>query len=73
MSTSHGRTIPDFQSPTQVGEIKDTARVSDSAQLRAQREHAQRTEREHVVLTGTTSQVSGTVQSQSKVIRRDDL
>lgn len=73
VSTSQGRTIPDFQNPTQVGEIKDTARVSDSSQLRAQREHAQATGREHVVVTGSSTQVSGTVQSQSTVIRRDDL
>ncbi|MEJ1250065.1 RHS repeat-associated core domain-containing protein [Denitratimonas tolerans] len=73
VSTSQGRTIPDFQNSVQVGEIKDTARVSDSSQLRAQREHAQATGREHVVVTGTNTQVSGTVRNQSKVIRRDDL
>ena len=72
-STSQGRTIPDFQNATQVGEIKDTARLSDSSQLRAQREHAQATGREHVVVTGANTQVSGTVQNQSTVIRRDDL
>lgn len=66
-------TIPDFQNPGQVGEIKDTARVSDSAQLRSQREHAQATGREHVVVTGTNTRVSETVQTQSTVIRRDDL
>jgi hypothetical protein len=46
------RTVPDFQNSSQVGDIKDTARVTDSAQLRAKREHAQPTGREHVVVTG---------------------
>lgn len=71
--TSQGRTIPDFQNARQVGEIKDTKRVTDSAQLRAQREHAQATGREHTVVTGTNTKVSGTVEQQSTVIRRDDL
>jgi hypothetical protein len=67
------RTIPGFQNSKQVGDIKYAARVSDSSQLRAQREHAQATGREHVVVTGTNSRVSGTVENQSTVIRRDDL
>lgn len=66
-------TIPGFQNSSQVGEIKDTARVSDSGQLRSQREHAQATGREHVVVTGTSTQVSETVKTQCSVFRRDDL
>lgn len=71
--TSHGTTIPDFNNSRQVGEIKDTKRLSDSSQLRAQREHAQATGREHVVVTGTNTKVSSTVERQSTVVRRDDL
>ncbi|AWH46758.1 hypothetical protein C1926_17910 [Stenotrophomonas sp. ZAC14A_NAIMI4_1] len=71
--TSHGVTIPDFENSRQVGEIKDTKRLSDSSQLRAQREHAQATGREHVVVTGTNTKVSSTVERQSTVVRRDDL
>ncbi|QBG91778.1 RHS repeat-associated core domain-containing protein [Xanthomonas oryzae] len=71
--TSHGSTIPDFQNVRQVGEIKDTKRVSDTAQLKAQREHANNTGRDHVVVTGENTKVSKTVEQQSKVIRRDDL
>ena len=71
--TSQGHSIPDFLNTRQVGEIKDTKRVTDTAQLRAQREHAEATGREHVVVTGTDTQVSKTVESQSTVIRRDDL
>lgn len=74
METSKGRTIPDFQNSRQVGEIKDTARVSDTKQLQAQREAAQATGREHVVVTGTNTKVSGTVEGRgTTVIRRDDL
>ncbi|WP_428993395.1 putative toxin [Stenotrophomonas maltophilia] len=71
--TSHGATIPDFKDSRQVGEIKDTKRLSDSSQLRAQREHAQATGREHVVVTGTNTKVSSTVERQSSIVRRDDL
>ena len=71
--TSQGRSIPDFQSTKRVGEIKDTQRVSNTAQLRSQREHAQATGREHTVVTGTNTKVSGAVERQSTIIRRDDL
>lgn len=71
--TSHGSTIPDFKNSRQVGEIKDTKRLSDSSQLRAQREHLQAAGREHVVVTGTNTKVSSTVEQQSTLVRRDDL
>ncbi|QBG84191.1 hypothetical protein EYR27_10190 [Xanthomonas oryzae] len=71
--TSHGSTIPYFQNVRQVGEIKDTKRVSDTAQLKAQREHANNTGRDHVVVTGENTKVSKTVEQQSKVIRCEDL
>jgi hypothetical protein len=71
--TQHGRTIPDFENATQVGEIKDAKRVAMSAQLRAQLEHAQATGRAHVVVTGTRTHVTATVEDASIVIRRDDL
>ncbi|MGO4552190.1 putative toxin [Lysobacter sp. 2RAF19] len=71
--TQHGRTIPDFENATQVGEIKDAKRVAMSSQLRAQLEHAQATGRTHVVVTGTRTHVTATVEDASTVIRRDDL
>ncbi|MFD0739974.1 RHS repeat-associated core domain-containing protein [Lysobacter koreensis] len=73
IDTSQGRSIPDFQNAKQVGEIKDTQRVSNTTQVRAQREHAQATGREHTVVTGTNTKVSSTVEQQSTVVRRDDL
>lgn len=66
-------TIPDFMNSKEVGDIKDTKRVTNTAQLRAQREHATATGRDHVVVTGTQTKVSKTVQEQSTVVRRDDL
>ncbi len=71
--TSKGRTIPDFKNEKQVGEIKDTQRVSDTKQIQAQREYARETGREHTVVTGTETKVSRNVESKSTVIRRDDL
>jgi hypothetical protein len=64
VTTSHGKTIPDFQNAKQVGEIKDAKRVSDTAQIRAQREHATATGREHAVVTGTNTTLSSTVDQQ---------
>ena len=71
--TQHGRTIPDFENATQVGEIKDAKRVTMSAQLRAQLEHARQTGRTHVVVTGTHTHVTSTVEDATTIIRRDDL
>lgn len=73
VTTQHGRTIPDFENAMQVGEIKDAKRVTMSAQLRAQLEHAQTTGRAHVVVTGTRTHVTAPVEQATTVIRRDDL
>ena len=72
-ATAQGDTIPDFVNSTTIGEIKDAKRVTDSAQLRAQRELAAQQGKDHVVVTGERTQVSSTVDQQSTVMRRDDL
>jgi hypothetical protein len=71
--TPLGRTIPDFENDTHVGEIKDARRVTMRPQLRMQIEHARRTGRSHVLVTGTRTQVSRTVEAATTVVRRDDL
>jgi len=65
--------IPDYQNATTVGEIKDTARLTDSKQLRTQRAGAQQAGKKHEIQTGTNTKVSSTVETQSTVVRRDDL
>ena len=60
-----GKSTPDFQNAKQVGEIKDTKRVTDSSQLRIQREAAQYSNREHAVITGESTKVSPSVERQS--------
>ena len=70
---AQGRSIPDFQNARQVGEIKDAKRVTDSSQLRAQREFANSTGREHTVVTGLNSKVSQIVEKLSTIVRRTDL
>jgi len=72
-TTSHGDTIPDFQNSKQVGEIKDRKVVADSAQLRGQKELAQRTGREHVTITGEKSTVTDNAARNTRLIRRKDL
>jgi RHS repeat-associated protein len=71
--TSEGNTIPDFTNSTQIGEIKDAKNVSNTSQIRAQREAANASGREHIVVTGTNTKVSKKVEEKSTVRRRDDL
>ncbi|MEM9152027.1 MAG: putative toxin, partial [Cyanobacteria bacterium P01_F01_bin.3] len=73
VSGTEGNSIPDFVTDDAIGEIKNTKRVTDSKQLRIQREAAQREGKVHVIVTGTNTPVSKTVQRGSKIIRRDDL
>ncbi|MBK6469414.1 MAG: hypothetical protein IPF94_01430 [Betaproteobacteria bacterium] len=67
------KSIPDFQDSKQVGEIKDTKRLTDTEQIRTQREAAKAEGKEHVVVTGNKTDVSAPVQENSTVIRRPDL
>jgi hypothetical protein len=73
ITNANGSSVPDFQTSTAVGEIKDTARACDTCQMRVQREGAAQSGREHVVVTGTNTKVSKPLQDKSKIIRRDDL
>ena len=73
VSRAEGNSVPDYVNDNAVGEIKDTQRVTDSKQLRIQREAAKDEGKAHEVVTGTETKVSKKVEDQSKVIRRDDL
>ena len=71
---AEGKSIPDFQTSTTVGEIKDVRQLSNTQQLRIQRDAAQQTGREHMVITGKHTQVTPSVEKPpTKVVRRDDL
>jgi hypothetical protein len=73
-STSQGDTIPDFATQKEVGDIKDTKKLSNTQQLRAQREAAQGQGADRVVYTGENTQVSRPMQhSGTKLVRRSDL
>jgi RHS repeat-associated protein len=65
-------TIPDSMDGA-VTEIKDVKTLSDSKQLRAQRQVANSQGKKHVVITGTNTKVSKTVTKNSTVKRRDDI
>lgn len=67
-ATSHGTTIPDSMTGA-VSEVKGGAYVSDSSQLRAQREVAAEQGVGHDVYVRSDARVSGTVQENSNVIR----
>lgn len=73
VSSREGNSIPDFQNSTQVGEIKDSIRVSNTRQIRIQRDAASASGREHVIVTGRYTKVSKTAAIASAVKRRSDL
>jgi hypothetical protein len=73
ITNSNGTSIPDGQDATRVIEVKDTQRVCCTPQIATQRQGAQATGREHVIVTGTKTKVSKPAQEGSTVIRRDDL
>ena len=56
-----------------VTEIKDVKNLTDSKQLRAQREVAKEQGKKHVVITGDKTKVSKTVTQKSTVKRRPDI
>ncbi len=69
-----GRSIPDINTSTVVGDIKDVKVVSNTSQMKIQREVAGQTGREHVIVTGTNTHVTKpTQQPPTRIIRRDDL
>jgi RHS repeat-associated protein len=71
--TSEGDAIPDYQNDRQIGEIKDTKSVYNTKQIRAQREAARQSNREHVIQTGEGTKVSKPVSERSTVVRRPDI
>ncbi|SKB09560.1 RHS repeat-associated core domain-containing protein, partial [Prosthecobacter debontii] len=73
-STSHGDTIPDFNNATQMGDVKDVKTLSNTAQMKAQREAAAAQGKEHVVVTGDKTNITTPMlQSGSKFERRSDI
>jgi hypothetical protein len=73
VSTAEGRSIPDFQNTKVVGEVKDAKTVSNTKQLRIQKEAAQQSGRQHELHTGTKTNVTNNATQGTRVIRRDDL
>jgi RHS repeat-associated protein len=70
---TEGKSIPDFQTKTSVGEIKDAKQVSNTKQLRIQKEAAKQSGRQHELHTGTNTHVTKPAADGTKVVRRDDL
>ena len=66
--------MPDFITQNAVGDIKDVKVLSNSSQMKIQREAAVQANKDHVIVTGTHTHVSGPVQvPPQKIIRRNDL
>jgi RHS repeat-associated protein len=70
---TEGKSIPDFQSGTTVGEIKDAKTVSNTKQLRIQKEAAADTGRQHELHTGANTNVTPNAANGTTVVRRPDL
>jgi hypothetical protein len=73
VSTSEGKSIPDFQNSKVVGEIKDTKVVTNTRQLRIQKGAAQQSNRTHELHTGIKTKVTDNAARGTTVIRRKDL
>jgi RHS repeat-associated protein len=73
ISGTEGKSIPDFQDKAKIGEIKDANEVTNTKQLRIQKEAAQGSGREHELVTGTNTNVTKNAAQGTNVIRRDDL
>jgi hypothetical protein len=73
VGAAEGKSIPDFQNKKVVGEIKDVKNVSNTRQLRIQKEAAKQSGREHQLYTGTRTRVTDRAAQGTKIIRRDDL
>ena len=74
ISGTAGRSIPDINTSGMVGDVKDVKVVSNTPQMRIQREVAGQTGRDHVIVTGTNTHVTAPAQRPpTRIIRRDDL
>lgn len=74
VTTAEGKAIPDALSRGASVEIKDTARVSATRQVRIQTDAARASGRQSVLVTGTNTKVTGPAQRRfDQIIRRDDL
>jgi RHS repeat-associated protein len=73
VSGTEGKSIPDYKTESTVGEIKDAKNVSNTQQLRIQKEAAQQGGQQHELVTGTNTNVTKNAADGTKVIRRDDL
>ncbi len=70
---TEGKSIPDFQNSRKVGEIKDTKTVSNTKQIRIQKEAAQDSGRKHELITGQNTRVTKNAAKGTTVVRRRDL
>ncbi|MCX7723389.1 MAG: hypothetical protein N2379_10100, partial [Verrucomicrobiae bacterium] len=68
-----GESVPDYITKDALGDMKGRKVVTDSPQLRIQREAAKDTGKTPEVVTGVKTRVSETVLRESHVIRRHDL
>jgi hypothetical protein len=73
VSSKEGNSIPDFKTPEKLGEIKDRVRVSNTEQLRIQKDAAADSGRVHELVTGTNTRVSSNAANGTTVTRRDAL
>lgn len=73
VSSSEGNSIHDAETSTHFIDIKDTKSVSDTKQMRIQRDAAKAEGKEHMVVTGKNTKVSKNMQRKSTITRRSDL
>jgi RHS repeat-associated protein len=67
-STSHGNTVPDFVDGPNISDAKSINRLSDTRQMRAQREIAEQNGGTHTVFVRQDTQVSGPMRQSGTII-----
>jgi RHS repeat-associated protein len=73
VSSSEGNSVPDAITDSHFVDVKDTKKVSDTKQMRIQRDAAKAEGKGHMVLAGEHSKVSKSMARKSTIVRRSDL
>lgn len=73
VSSNEGNSVPDAITDTHFVDVKDTKKVSDTKQMRIQRDAANAEGKEHMVIVGDHTQVSKSMARKSTIVRRSDL
>ena len=73
VESPEGKAVPDYETDTTIGDVKDVNELSNTKQMRIERHAAKQAGKVHEVTTGTNTKVSNSMARQSRIVRRPDL